>query len=226
MATDSAPRAHLSASVPFLAVVAPTVRMALRRKEIELSVERPVGSSLDPRAEVVRLTARFETGADGAVPSVEELEKALSALREELAQIPGIATGPDRSLEELIQAYRPRQAELVDLLREEGEITPVEHELLRSYLAQGSPERSESPPAPSPAPPRASAPSSPPPAPRASGARPVEAILEEYRIQSLREAGLVRARRQISFDEYMALKRYFESRSGAPPASDPAVSKA
>lgn len=196
--------------------------MSLRRKELELSVERPLGSSLDPRAEVVRLTARFDTGPGGSPPTPQELEEALAGLREELSKIPGLATGPDRSLEELIQAYRPRQAELVELLRAEGEITPGEYELLRSYLGPTPVERPETPPPPAaPSPPR---PSSPAVQPRPSGApRPVEAVLEAYRIQSLREAGLVRARRQISFDEYMALKRYFESRSGPPPPSDAAA---
>ncbi len=194
--------------------------MPLRRKELELSVERPLGSPLDPRSEVVRLTARFDVEGDGTGPSINELEEALHALREELGRIPGAALGPDRPLEDLVQAYRPRQAELVDLLRAEGEITPGEHELLRAYVAQRAPDRVERPPV---APPVLGRPPVPTLAPRAGGSRPVEAILEEYRIQSLREAGLVRARRQISFDEYMALKRYFESRGGSPATSDATV---
>lgn len=190
--------------------------MSLRRKELEISVERPLGSALDPRSEVVRLTARFQV--EGADPTVEELEAALNELREELGRIPGASSGPDRPLEDLVQAYRPRQAELVDLLRAEGEITPGEHELLRAYVAQRTPEHPE-PPAPlaPPATPRAPAPT---PTPRVGGSRTVEAVLEQYRINSLREAGLVRARRQISFDEYMALKHYFESRGGASAAPD------
>jgi hypothetical protein len=191
--------------------------MPLRRKELELSVERPLGSPLDPRSEVVRLTARFEVEGEGAGPTIEELEAALHALREELALLPGAAQGPDRPLEELVQAYRPRQTELVDLLRAEGEITVGEHEILRAYVAQRTPERAESPPVAPPSLPRTTAPS---PAPRAAGPRSVEAVIEEYRIQSLREAGLVRARRQISFDEYMALKRHFESRGGSLTTSD------
>lgn len=175
-------------------------------------MERAIGSPLDPRAEVVRLTARFEVlpGSDGPTP--QELDEALRSLREELSHLPGISTGAERTLDELIQAYRPRQAELVDLLRADGEITASEHELLRTYLAQQMGEEPEGTSARVAALPRAPAASSAsrPPAPRS-----VEAVLREYRIQSLREAGLVRARRQITFDEYMALKRYFESKASA-----------
>jgi hypothetical protein len=45
----------------------------------------------------------------------------------------------------------------------------------------------------------------------------VEELLHTYQITSLRQAGAVRARRQISFDEYMSLKRHFAaSEAGAP----------
>ena len=191
----------------------------LRRKEVELSVERPLGSPLDPRSELARLTARFEVGPNGEAPTAEELEDALKTLREELERLPGVASGPDRTLEEFLQAYRPRQPEHVDLLREEGEISTTEHQLLRGYFAQHTPSVAEAGPgAMGPAGNRSSPPSQ---APRPAGrARSVEAILSEYRIQSLREAGLVRARRQISFDEYMALKRYFATRTGVPGTPD------
>jgi len=42
------------------------------------------------------------------------------------------------------------------------------------------------------------------------GARTVAELLRLYRIDSLKQAGAVRARREISFAEYMALKRYFQ----------------
>jgi hypothetical protein len=48
-------------------------------------------------------------------------------------------------------------------------------------------------------------------------ARPVADLLREFGITSLKQAGAVRARRQISFAEYMALKRHFES--GPPPGT-------
>lgn len=136
--------------------------MPPRRKEVELSVERTVGSPLDPRGEVVRLSARFDVppGSDG--PSPQELEEVLQNLRDQLDRLPGVSSGADRTLEELIQAYRPRQAELVDLLRAEGEITAGEHELLRTYVAKHATERGEpvAPPtaaAARPAPPSATA---------------------------------------------------------------------
>ena len=191
--------------------------MPLRKKELELSVERPLGSSLDPRSEVVRLTARFAVEGEGAGPTVEELEAALHALREELGRIPGMASGPDRPLEELVQAYRPRQVELVDLLRAEGEISPGEHEVLRTYVATTASPPGGAHPAPV-VPPSSLSPTQG--VPRGAAPRPVGTLLAEYRIQSLREAGLVRARRQISFEEYMALKRHFAARTEGRSAPD------
>jgi hypothetical protein len=57
--------------------------------------------------------------------------------------------------------------------------------------------------------------------PKLPPARPVPELLRTFQIASLRQAGAVRARRQISFAEYMALKRHFESTDGdaKPPAA-------
>ena len=142
---------------------------------------------------------------------------------------------PDRELTELVETYRPRQSELVDLLRDEGELTAVEHGRLREYLAAGTtrlPDRSfedapasaRSPasrdgPAPTMAPPLAAAPLESDRTPSTS--RPVPVLLEQYQISSLKQAGAVRARRQISYEEYMALKRHFggPAAATAPPAA-------
>ncbi len=131
---------------------------------------------------------------------------------------------PDRDLRELIETYRPRQPELVDLLRDEGELTPTEHVRLRTHLAGGSssepPSRGRPPvPVEEPRLPYADRPIASAPieagAPAPPG-RPVPELLRVYEITSLKQAGAVRARRQISFAEYMALKRHFEgAESGA-----------
>jgi hypothetical protein len=193
--------------------------MPLRRRDVELSVERPVPP--ESGSGVVRLTARFEGSADGTSPEPRELAGALERLRAELDALIGPplaaapAARPDRPLTELVDTYRPRQRELVDLLREEGVLSMVEHARLTEYLSTQA------------------ASSTPPPArPSLSGqpiaampiaadrapdlARPVTELLRAYQITTLRQAGAVRARRQISFDEYMALKRHFESGAAAP----------
>ncbi|HLM90509.1 MAG TPA: hypothetical protein VK424_00405 [Thermoplasmata archaeon] len=202
--------------------------MALRRREVELSVERPLGSGHD--AGTVRLSARFETPEDGK-PTPRELGEAMDRLRADLDALVGAplaaapALRPDRELPELIEAYHPRQRVLLDLLRDEGELTAVEHARLVEYLvAGGEPIR----PAPPARPnlvdqPLAAAPIIADRSPE--GARSVSELVRTYQIETLKQAGAVRARRQISFAEYMALKRHFESvtpPASAPPGSPPA----
>ncbi len=196
--------------------------MTVRRRDVELSVERAVGPPAAPGT-VARLTVRLEPPADGGPPDAAELKSVLEELVAELDAVVGVplagapAARPDRELEELVETYRPRQRELVDLLLADGEITGTEH----ARLLRAVPETSRPAPAPrlvAPAGPIAAAPvatdSSPTPV------RPVESLLAEYQIASLRQAGAVRARRQISFAEYMALKRHFE-RPGGPDAAAP-----
>jgi hypothetical protein len=188
--------------------------VALRRGEMELTVERPLGA--EPGAGVVRLSARFDPKPDGAPPDSRELAEALERLRAELDSLVGPVLAaapvarPDRSLSELVDTYRPRQRELVDILRDEGELTSTEHTQLREYLAT----QSTAPPPPAPRPSLADQPIAAIPIAAdhtPESARPVPELLRTYQIESLRQAGAVRARRQISFDEYMALKRHFES---------------
>ena len=175
---------------------------------------------------MARLSATFEASGEGDGPSTAELSRALEELTRDLeaALGPG-ATGTaggrvDRALEELVETYRPRQRELVDLLLADGEITAGEHAAL--LLSLGT--------RPAPAPPPVPVPSASPAAadlttigetpiaavplsaePRLPPARPVPELLRTFQITSLRQAGAVRARRQISFAEYMALKRHFEA---------------
>ena len=190
-------------------------------------MERPLGPE-GPGAGVARLTVRFELDADGKGPTPTELGTALDGLRADLDALVGLPIAgagiarPDRDLTELVETYRPRQRELVDLLRDEGQLTPGEHARLAAHLV---------------AEPKTAAPAPPPPerlvdAPIAAvpiaadrspdSPRPVPALLREYQITSLRQAGAVRARRQISFSEYMALKRHFEE-LGAAPAAGPSA---
>lgn len=196
--------------------------MALRRREVELTVERPL--TFSPEGGSVRLSARFEPSGD-ASPTPKELAEALDRLRADLDALVGpplAAAGiprADRELSELVNAYRPRQRELVDLLREEGEITPTEHARLLEYLASGA-----SPARPEPVA-RASYDVQPiaaaPIFAERSGetTRPVAELLRTYQIENLKQAGAVRARRQISFSEYMALKRHFEGAGSEKPVS-------
>jgi len=191
-----------------------------RRREIELSVERPIGPDPGSRG-TVRLTARFELSDDAKNPSHGELAAALEVLKSDLESLVGapIAAAPiargDRELTELVETYRPRQRELVDLLLADGEITPGEHRRLAEYLAL-QPKDGTAAPHPRPTPALVDAPIAAVPiaVERSSEpGRPVPELLERYQITSLRQAGAVRAKRDISFAEYMALKRHFEQES-------------
>lgn len=193
---------------------------------MELAVERALGPE-GPSGGVARLSARFEIGPDGDGPTPSELAKELEQLIADLSALlgPPIAAAPvarpDRDLTELIETYRPRQRELVDLLRDEGELTSTEHARLGEYLAG---RRDESGTTRPPLDVMADRPIAAMPiaADRTSApSRSVPELLRSYQIASLKQAGAVRARRQISFAEYMALKRYFqdqEERSGGRPA--------
>jgi len=185
----------------------------VRRREVELTVERPLRPD-SPSGGTVRLSARFEIAPDGTGPDHSELARALDELQADLDGIVGPllaaapVTRPDRDLTELVETYRPRQRELVDLLLGEGELTAGEHARLVEYLG--------APPAPAERPPPERRFDTPIAAvPIVAGrveeqGRPVPELLRLYQISSLKQAGAVRGRREISFAEYMALKRHFQ----------------
>jgi len=185
--------------------------MADRPTEYELSVEQELPAAPDGGRRRARLTARFRSDVPGAAPDDAEVARSLRELADRLrraAEASGVGARspdearPDRSLEELVETYRPRQPELLELLHADGELTDGEFERLRSQVPAQSTEKSEGMPA---------VPS--PPGPSLAGGRSVAELLRTYQITSLRQAGAVRGRRQISFDEYMALKRHFAETS-------------
>ncbi len=192
---------------------------------LEISVERIAEPEGGEAAARIRCTARWNVAADGEFPR-EELRHVLAEMRTEMdrAVPPHRAgpAGPDRPLPELLEAYRPRQPELVELLREEGELREGEYRLLKEHLAATGRTGGPGAEMPMPAPPYrpAAAPGglagAPAGADAAGPARPVPELLERYQITSIKQAGAVRARRQISFDEYMALKRHFGPAAGEP----------
>jgi hypothetical protein len=194
--------------------------MAPRRTEYELSVEQELPASANGAPRRARLTARFHGEAEDPAPTESDLAGSLRDLVDRLARAAEAAglgrrpseARPDRPLSELLETYRPRQMELVELLHADGELTDGEYAALRSGTSASVAE----PPALSPGPPPPSA------APR-SASRSVEELLRTYQISSLRQAGAVRARRQISFDEYMSLKRHFAASEAASPSTGPAA---
>ena len=210
--------ANEECGVPFLRR-RPSGRVTLRRRETEISLERPLGAD-GPAGGVVRLSVRLASNDEGVAPSPRELAEALDGLKADLDALLGSplaalpATRIDRDLVELVGAYRPRQRELVDLLRDEGEITPTEHGRLVEYLSNAAPAPTRAAPAAAPRTeprfdqPIAAVPITAERLPETS--RPVPDLLRQYQITSLKQAGAVRARRQISFEEYMALKRHFQ----------------
>jgi hypothetical protein len=188
--------------------------MPLPPGEIELSVEREVVEAPGGSPRRVRLVTRVtpESAPGASDPAtlaewVAELGHVLDTALERMSGgTPRGAARADRSLEELVEAYHPRQAELIELLREEGELSAIEHERLREYLSIPTAAIASPPPPPvgrslAEAPlERDRSPATP---------RPVPELLALYQIESLKQAGAVRARRQISYEEYMAVKRHF-----------------
>lgn len=210
----SAPPARSSFVRPAFAAA-----VVLRRKEIELTVEQELPSAADGARRRAWLTGRFASEPTEVAPTVEQLRVALRGLAEELDRaVEGWGSGsasrphPERTLAELVETYRPRQPELVELLHEEGELSDREYELLRARV--GTPEGAGPPGGGTSAgvrergAPGTSASAEPH---ARSVPRPVPELLRTYQISSLRQAGAVRARRQISFEEYMALKKHFVS---------------
>ncbi|MCI4345442.1 MAG: hypothetical protein L3K07_01610 [Thermoplasmata archaeon] len=207
--------------------------MAERPAPVRLTVERELPATGASGTERVRLSRELEPGADGLL-TPERLSSELASLRTSLdsaLRSLGLAGAParERPLEELLDTYRPRQGELVELLREDGEITEREYGTLRAYLdggaASASPGAFDHPDVPSvgrpiPERPIAAAPLEGDRTP--TTARAVSVLLETFQITSLKQAGAVRARRQISYDEYMALKRHF-SRTEATPSANPST---
>lgn len=198
----------------FFALV-PERAVTSRRRDVELSVERRL---VPEGAGVARLTIRYEVAPGDDGPSRAELAAAFETLTADLDALAGVPLAvapvgrPDRDLKELVEAYRPRQRELVDLLRDEGELTGTEHARLVEYLVARGAEPSSAPPAASPS--LVDRPLAALPAVfdrPSDSARPAAELLETYQITSLKQAGAVRARRQISYAEYMALKRHFEA---------------
>jgi hypothetical protein len=182
-----------------------------QRRNVELSVERPLGAA----GGVARLTVRFDPRADADGPTTAELKSTLEALLADLDAVVGVPLAaaplgrPDRELIELVETYRPRQRELVDVLLSDGEITPTEHARLLEHLTRAPRPVVPTAVIPVPEQPIAAAPVAPDQS--LPAARPVSELLRAYQIASLKQAGAVRARRQISFAEYMALKRHFET---------------
>jgi hypothetical protein len=190
----------------------------LRRREVELTVEREIEAG-NPAAGSARITARFEVDGAPESPTHAELAEAFDRLKGELDGLLGtplagaIGTRADRSLTELVETYRPRRRELIDALRDDGELTRGEHERLATYLVGIGADAATTAPVPRAVEPAFDRPIAAVPiaADRApDNARPVEDLLREYQIVSLKQAGAVRARREISFEEYMALKRHFQ----------------
>lgn len=196
----------------------------------ELSVEREVlGADGAPRR--VRLTARIPSpaGTDGepALRLGEELKTLSRQVDEAIAAAGWVPSTPprgERGLEELVETYRPRQPELLDLLRAEGELTLSEYDRLKAHLAGTLPVSVAVPTPGSVEPPVTDRPLAALPLANdrtPTTPRPVVELLSQYRIESLKQAGAVRARRQISYEEYMALKRHFAGE--ATPGTGPTV---
>jgi hypothetical protein len=191
--------------------------VADRRRPIELSLERSLPGPAGTPPVVVRVSVRLDDDADPSEAALADEVRRLDArLQTAVRVVRPDVDRPDRPLAELIETYRPRQPELLDLLREEGELSPTEYSTLRGHLDAAAPARPAAGGVPITDRPIAAAPLESDRAPATP--RPVEELLRTYQIASLKQAGAVRARRQISFEEYMALKRHFGT---APAESSP-----
>ncbi len=139
-----------------------------------------------------------------------EVREAVERLREYLRTAEGVLLPPgagpraDRTLEELLETYHPRDAKLLETLLWDGELTPGEHQLLSGALAAVSEGAGAAPGAPS----RGKLPASP---------RPPDVLVRELGLQDLKDANRARFRRLISYDEWTSLKRHFEPAASSTP---------
>ena len=176
---------------------------------LTLSVEVPDGER-PPRRLAVSTTLKPQ-GETAAPPEVREaLERLKGWLDEGERLLLGAGAGakPDRSLEELVETYHPRDARLLDSLLWDGEISPTEHDLLLTTLRPVEP-------------PKVPAPAGLQGSDRSGGApRPPEGLVAELGLKDLKDANRARFRRLISYDEWVALKAYFAQRpAGSAPAT-------
>lgn len=196
-----------------------------RGREVEFSVEREVFDAAGvPRR--LRVASRYVIDEGAGAPTAADLASAVTQLDRELegavaqAGFRGSSARADRGRTELLETYRPRRSQLIDALLADGEVTEGEAKILREAL----PARAPALPTRDLAPDRALVPETDRPlaamplsvdrAP--SSPRPVPELLATFQIATLKQAGAIRARRQISYDEYMALKRHFGGGASAP----------
>lgn len=208
--------------------------MTARRTGIKVAVEEEVPSpgEAPPRRVSVSATLEPSEGSEVTSKDVAEAVKALRAhlesATEALESESGIAKGPrpDRTVAELLEAYRPRSAELVDALLWEGELTPSEHQQLQAALKSSPALVPKVPPSrvPAEATPTVPAPSraASPPTTLAGAStsstvgpspRPVDVLLRELDLKDLRDVNRARGRRVISYEEWASLKAHFEKPS-------------
>ncbi len=108
------------------------------RRPIELTLERTVTPAGSPTPITVRVSTTWDPAAasDASGALAEEMARLGEQLDAAVALVApdAVRRRPDRTVPELVDAYHPRQPELVDLLRDEGELTPGEHAALRAHL--------------------------------------------------------------------------------------------
>lgn len=212
--------------------------MTSPRTELTITLEEDLPPEGEGQPRRLRLSTTVRA-PEGKELTREEIAEATKTLLDQMAHARGAAgpletpvagPRPDRSVDELVDSYRPKSLELVDALLWEGELTPTEHEALKAAVSRSPPKpgrreaptpRPPSPPAvvagtvaaPSaPAAPAANEPARPASAARFGPARPTDTLVKELSLQNLRDVNVARARRLISFDEWSALKAHFERR--------------
>jgi hypothetical protein len=193
-------RLYRGAAIPSPAMAKETPPVTLT-----LEVEVPGEEGRPPRRLSLSTVLPPPAGAEDRQGEVREaMERLRDYLRtaEGVLLPPGSGTRADRTLEELLETYHPRDAKLLETLLWDGELTPGEHQLLLGALAPAE----GSAPAPGPAG-RGKVAASP---------RPPDVLVRELGLKDLKDANRARFRRLISYDEWTALKRHFEE---APPSS-------
>jgi hypothetical protein len=184
--------------------------MTVKQKEVVICLEGEVFRGGDVAPWKLKLSTTIEPDEGGKVTerdimdATENLRNILSsALRsagtsESAVAVPTPTVGPPRSLEVLNQVYTPRSVEHVDALMWEGQITAAEHSLLVSSM------RGKSTPS----------------QPVSRRQRGIEEMVRELRIESLRDANMARAKEQVSYEEWTALKRHFSEKREEDPSGE------
>jgi hypothetical protein len=184
--------------------------MTAHQKEVVIGLEGEIFRGGEASPWKLKLSTTIIPEEGGSITESDVLKAAehlrtilATALKNAGAQEMGVGgalppVGPPRSLDVLREVYTPRSPEHVDALLWEGQITATEHSLLVSDI-RGKDATAHT---------------------GARHARSPEEIAKELRLENMRDANLARAKEVVTYEEWIALKRFFSEKRVEEPSGE------